>query len=235
MRARRGLGRGGACRGGTGVATDRADHPPQDEQHCQHDEQRHQTTDPVDPGWQRPRRPEQGAHERQARCAGPVTGRGSPFPVGGCRDRVVAGSRMMPGHPLHEPIMSWYAEHRRDLPWRSAGTSPWGVLVSEVMLQQTPVSRVLPVWLEWQHRWPTPGALALAPSGEAVRSWARLGYPRRALRLHAAAQVCVRDHDGELPTDLDDLRALPGVGDYTAAAVASFAFRQRHAVLDTNV
>ena len=141
----------------------------------------------------------------------------------------------MPGHPLHEPIMGWYAAHRRDLPWRSPTTSPWGVLVSEVMLQQTPVARVLPVWLEWQERWPAPADLANAPSGEAVRMWGRLGYPRRALRLHAAAQVCVTRHGGDLPSDLGELRALPGVGDYTAAAVASFAFRQRHPVLDTNV
>ena len=141
----------------------------------------------------------------------------------------------MPGHPLHEPIMSWYAAHRRDLPWRSPATSPWGVLVSEVMLQQTPVARVLPVWLAWQARWPAPADLAGVPSGDAVRGWGRLGYPRRALRLHAAAQVCVTRHAGELPSDLAELRALPGVGDYTAAAVASFAFRQRHAVLDTNV
>ena len=142
---------------------------------------------------------------------------------------------MMTGHPLHEPIMSWYAGHRRELPWRAPATSPWGVLVSEVMLQQTPVARVVPVWLEWQARWPTPAALAQAPSGEAVRGWGRLGYPRRALRLHAAAQVCVTRYAGELPSALAELRALPGVGDYTAAAVASFAFRQRHPVLDTNV
>jgi A/G-specific adenine glycosylase len=141
----------------------------------------------------------------------------------------------MPRHTLHEPILSWYAAQRRELPWRSPATTPWGVLVSEVMLQQTPVARVLPVWLVWLARWPTPADLAGAPAGDAVRAWGRLGYPRRALRLHAAAQACVTRHAGQLPADPAELRALPGVGDYTAAAVASFAFRQRHAVLDTNV
>ena len=136
---------------------------------------------------------------------------------------------------LHQPVLAWYAAHARDLPWRRPGTSPWAVLVSEVMLQQTPVARVEPVYLAWVQRWPTPAALAAEPAGEAVRAWGRLGYPRRALRLHAAATEVVARHGGELPTTYDDLRALPGVGDYTAAAVASFAHGGRHAVLDTNV
>ncbi|WP_028660310.1 A/G-specific adenine glycosylase [Nocardioides insulae] len=136
---------------------------------------------------------------------------------------------------LHDPILRWYDVHQRDLPWRSASASAWSVLVSEVMLQQTPVSRVLPVHAAWLERWPTPAALAAVPSGEAVRAWGRLGYPRRALRLHAAATAVVERHDGEIPTDLTELKALPGVGEYTAAAVASFAFGQRHVVLDTNV
>ena len=136
---------------------------------------------------------------------------------------------------LHQPVLAWYAAHARDLPWRRPGTSPWAVLVSEVMLQQTPVARVEPVYLEWVARWPTPAALAAEPAGEAVRAWGRLGYPRRALRLHAAATEVVARHGGELPATYDDLRALPGVGDYTAAAVASFAHGARHAVLDTNV
>ena len=108
-------------------------------------------------------------------------------------------------------------------------------MVSEFMLQQTPVARVLPVFESWMSTWPTPGALADAPSGEAVRAWGRLGYPRRALRLHAAAQAIVERHDGEVPASYDDLMALPGVGDYTASAIASFAFGGSHAVLDTNV
>jgi A/G-specific adenine glycosylase len=109
------------------------------------------------------------------------------------------------------------------------------VLVSEVMLQQTPVVRVLPAWREWLERWPTPAALAAEPPGAAVKAWGRLGYPRRALRLHAAAVAIVEQHGGEVPDGLDALLALPGIGSYTAAAVASFAFGQRHAVLDTNV
>ena len=136
---------------------------------------------------------------------------------------------------LHEPILRWYDEHARDLPWRGPGATPWAVMVSEFMLQQTPVARVLPVFESWMCTWPTPGALADAPSGEAVRAWGRLGYPRRALRLHAAAQAIVERHGGEVPASYDDLIALPGVGDYTASAIASFAFGGSHAVLDTNV
>jgi A/G-specific adenine glycosylase len=136
---------------------------------------------------------------------------------------------------LHAPVLDWYARHARDLPWRGSEASPWSVMVSEFMLQQTPVSRVLPVHEEWLRRWPTPAALAAEPSGEAVRAWGRLGYPRRALRLHAAAVTIVERHDGRVPESYDDLRALPGVGDYTAAAIASFAYGRRHAVLDTNV
>jgi A/G-specific adenine glycosylase len=109
------------------------------------------------------------------------------------------------------------------------------VLVSEVMLQQTPVARVLPAYEAWLARWPTPPALAAASPADAVRQWDRLGYPRRALRLHAAARVISELHGGEVPRSIDALLALPGVGSYTAAAVASFAFGQRHPVLDTNV
>ena len=136
---------------------------------------------------------------------------------------------------VHDRVLRWYADHARDLPWRAVDATPWGVLVSELMLQQTPVVRVLPVWHAWMEQWPTPADLAAAPTGEAVRAWGRLGYPRRALRLHAAAVAITERHGGEVPDDLAELRALPGVGDYTAAAVASFAFGQRHVVLDTNV
>ena len=132
-------------------------------------------------------------------------------------------------------VTAWYAEHARDLPWRSADATPWGVMVSEFMLQQTPVARVLEPWRQWIARWPTPAALAAEEPGEAIRAWGRLGYPRRALRLHAAATAITKEHGGEVPSDVDALRALPGVGEYTAAAIASFAFGQRHAVLDTNV
>jgi A/G-specific adenine glycosylase len=134
-----------------------------------------------------------------------------------------------------EPVLAWYARNARDLPWRAPGVTPWAVLVSEIMLQQTPVARVLPEYLSWMTRWPTPAALAAEPAGEAIRQWGRLGYPRRALRLHETATILVTRHGGSVPADLDALRALPGIGSYTAAAVASFAFGQRHAVLDTNV
>jgi A/G-specific adenine glycosylase len=131
--------------------------------------------------------------------------------------------------------MDWYDEHARVLPWREPSASPWAVLVSEFMLQQTPVSRVLPVYEQWLLRWPVPADLAAVPTGEAVRAWGRLGYPRRALRLHASAVAITQRHGGRVPESYDELVALPGVGDYTAAAVASFAFRRRHVVLDTNV
>ena len=132
-------------------------------------------------------------------------------------------------------VVAWYDQNARDLPWRHPGTSPWAVLVSEFMLQQTPVERVREPWSRWLERWPTPADLAAAPSGEAVRAWGRLGYPRRALRLHGAAVAITERFGGEVPADLDDLRSLPGVGGYTAAAVASFAFGRRAVVLDTNV
>ena len=133
------------------------------------------------------------------------------------------------------PMLSWYSSHARELPWRQPDASPWAILVSEVMLQQTPVARVLPAYQAWLARWPAPTSLARCSPGEAVRQWGRLGYPRRALRLHAAARIITEEHAGQVPASLDALSALPGVGSYTAAAVASFAFAQRHAVLDTNV
>ncbi|MGW4054566.1 A/G-specific adenine glycosylase [Streptomyces sp. NPDC004779] len=136
---------------------------------------------------------------------------------------------------LHGPVLAWFDRHARDLPWRRPEAGAWGVMVSEFMLQQTPVVRVLPVYEQWLARWPRPADLAAEPPGEAVRAWGRLGYPRRALRLHAAA-VAIRDrHRGDVPNDHGQLLALPGIGEYTAAAVASFAYGQRHAVLDTNV
>lgn len=141
----------------------------------------------------------------------------------------------MPTSPLHAPALRWYSTHARDLPWRRPEATPWAVLVSEIMLQQTSVSRVLPAYDAWLARWPSPTALASDSPGEAVRQWGRLGYPRRALRLHAAAGTIATTHGGTVPSSYDELRRLPGIGDYTAAAVASFAFRQRHPVLDTNV
>ncbi len=141
----------------------------------------------------------------------------------------------MAGSSLHAPMRTWYDDHARDLPWRHEGVSGWEVLVSEVMLQQTPVSRVLPVFHAWMDRWPTPGALADEAAGEAIRMWGRLGYPRRALRLHRAATMIDSTYNGTVPSDPETLRSLPGVGDYTAAAVAAFAYHRRVPVLDTNV
>lgn len=132
-------------------------------------------------------------------------------------------------------ILDWYATDARDLPWRQPTASAWSILVSEIMLQQTPVNRVLPKWKAWMERWPTPADLAAAPVGEAIRQWDRLGYPRRAQRLHAAAQTIVDEHNGVVPSDEETLLTLPGVGTYTAAAVAAFAFQQRSVVVDTNI
>jgi A/G-specific adenine glycosylase len=137
--------------------------------------------------------------------------------------------------PYLQPVLDWYAGHARDLPWRAPGASPWSVLVSEIMLQQTPVARVLPAHRAWLSRWPVPAALAADSAGEAVRQWGRLGYPRRALRLHETARILTDRHGGMVPASREELLALPGIGPYTAAAIASFAFGQRHAVLDTNV
>jgi len=136
---------------------------------------------------------------------------------------------------LVEPLLDWYDAHARELPWRGEQATPWSVMVSEFMLQQTPVARVEPVHRLWLEAWPTPADLAADSPGEAVRMWGKLGYPRRALRLHAAATMIVERHGGVVPSSYDDLLALPGVGDYTAAAIATFAYGGRHVVLDTNV
>ena len=132
-------------------------------------------------------------------------------------------------------VSDWFARQGRDLPWRRDGFGAWGILVSEIMLQQTPVVRVIPRLEEWLERWPTPADLAAVPSGEAVRAWHRLGYPRRALNLHAAAVAITERHGGVVPRSVEELLALPGVGDYTARAVAAFAYGDRHPVVDTNV
>ncbi|MDP9239659.1 MAG: A/G-specific adenine glycosylase [Actinomycetota bacterium] len=136
---------------------------------------------------------------------------------------------------LTDDLLGWFDGAARNLPWRDPQAGPWAVLVSEVMLQQTPVARVLPAYEAWLGRWPSPQALAADSRGEALRMWGRLGYPRRALRLHEAAVAIVEHHDGQVPSQLADLLALPGVGAYTARAVAAFGFHQRQAVVDTNV
>jgi A/G-specific adenine glycosylase len=134
-----------------------------------------------------------------------------------------------------QQVNPWYRANRRDLPWRRPGFPAWGTLISEFMLQQTQVSRVIPRLEEWLRRWPTPAHLAAVPPGDAVRAWDRLGYPRRALALHSAAVAITERHDGEVPTEVDALLALPGVGPYTARAIAVFAYGLRHPVVDTNV
>jgi A/G-specific adenine glycosylase len=145
----------------------------------------------------------------------------------------VTPSRFVP--ELRDAVLAWYASQARDLPWRRPGTGAWEVLVSEVMLQQTPVARVVPAYAAWLARWPGARELAVASPGDAVRMWGRLGYPRRALRLHACAVAIVERHDGEVPRSVEALLALPGVGAYTARAVAAFAYGQRVPVVDTNV
>ncbi len=134
---------------------------------------------------------------------------------------------------LEGAILKWFAENKRDLPWRKS--NPWGVLVSEFMLQQTPVVRVLPKWNEWIQRWPTPEGLASASTAEVITAWGRLGYPRRALRLHESAKIISSEFDGKVPESEAILKSLPGVGEYTAAAIASFAYDSRALVLDVNI
>ena len=131
--------------------------------------------------------------------------------------------------------IDWFDRNARDLPWRRPEAGGWGVLVSEIMLQQTPVNRVLPAYGAWLERWPTPAALAADEPAEAIRAWGRLGYPRRALRLHACATVIADQYGNVVPDDVSVLASLPGIGTYTAHAVATFAYRQRHPVVDTNV
>jgi A/G-specific adenine glycosylase len=136
--------------------------------------------------------------------------------------------------PEQHAVLTWGREHRRDLPWRRT-RDPWAVLVSELMLQQTQVSRVQPVYPRFVARFPTPAALASASLGDALRMWSGLGYPRRVARLHAGAIVIQRDHAGRVPDELGALQALPGIGPYTARAVLAFAFERDVGVVDTNV
>jgi A/G-specific adenine glycosylase len=144
-------------------------------------------------------------------------------------------SAVVSGPDAGEAIVDWYAGAARDLPWRRPGTDAWAVLVSEVMLQQTPVARVEPVWRDWLARWPTPGDLAAVSPADVIRAWGKLGYPRRALRLREAALAIVQRHGGVVPDDVAALEALPGIGTYTARAVACFGYGQPQPVVDTNV
>jgi A/G-specific adenine glycosylase len=133
--------------------------------------------------------------------------------------------------PLHAAVLAWYDRSGRDLPWRRT-RDPYAILVSEVMAQQTQVGRVVAYYERWLARWPTPAALAAARPAEVLAAWVGLGYNRRALRLREAAAIVARDG---WPRTAAGLRALPGVGAYTAAAVASFAFGEPVAAVDTNV
>ncbi|AUH67097.1 MULTISPECIES: A/G-specific adenine glycosylase [Gordonia] len=132
-------------------------------------------------------------------------------------------------------VLDWFTRARRPLPWREPGIPGWHILISEIMLQQTPVARVLEPWQEWVRRWPVPSAMAAETTGEVVRAWGRLGYPRRAMRLHECAGVLAAEHGDVVPDDVDTLLALPGIGDYTARAVACFAYGRSVPVVDTNV
>ncbi|MGW0183139.1 A/G-specific adenine glycosylase [Nocardia sp. NPDC003345] len=134
-----------------------------------------------------------------------------------------------------DALLGWYDRTARDLPWRRPGVTAWQILMSEIMLQQTPVVRVEPIWRVWVARWPVPSAMAAASPGEVLRAWGKLGYPRRALRLHECAQVLAAEHGDEVPDDVDVLLGLPGIGAYTARAVACFAYGRRVPVVDTNV
>lgn len=135
----------------------------------------------------------------------------------------------------HREIVDWFRQVRRPFPWRDPATTGWGVLVSEVMSQQTPMARVEPVWREWMRRWPTPADLAQESSAEVVRAWGKLGYPRRALRLHECAKIVAQDYNNSVPSQVETLLTLPGIGSYTARAVACFAYGHNVPVVDTNV
>jgi len=134
-----------------------------------------------------------------------------------------------------DELLNWYRLAQRDLPWRKPGVTAWQILVSEFMLQQTPVARVEPIWREWIARWPTPSATAAASAADVLRAWGKLGYPRRAKRLHECAQAIAELYDDRVPDDVETLLTLPGVGAYTARAVACFAYQQAVPVVDTNV
>jgi A/G-specific adenine glycosylase len=146
-------------------------------------------------------------------------------------------------HPLPAPplrqrfrrnLLAWYRQNGRDLPWRKTA-DPYHILVSEIMLQQTQVDRVLPKYHEWLDKYPSFAALAAAPSAEVSRTWYPLGYNIRPRRLQSIARQAIAHHDGHLPSDHETLMSFKGIGAYTAGAIRSFAFRQRAAILDTNV
>jgi A/G-specific adenine glycosylase len=134
---------------------------------------------------------------------------------------------------MHRDVLAWFDENQRDLPWRKS--TAWGIMVSEFMLQQTPVNRVIPIWNEWMNRWPTPKDLSAAKKSDLLKAWGRLGYPRRALRLHDAATIIATQQNNQVPKTEAELRYLPGVGEYTAAAIMAFAHKEKSLVLDVNI
>ena len=136
---------------------------------------------------------------------------------------------------LVDELNDWFILTGRHLPWRDPHCSAWGVLLSEVMSQQPPVARVEPAWREWVDRWPTPTDFARAGRDDVLRAWGRLGYPRRALRLHDCARTIVETHSGRVPDTVPELLNLPGIGEYTARAVACFAYGWAVPVVDTNI
>ena len=144
----------------------------------------------------------------------------------------------LPAPPLRQRfrrnLLTWYRQNGRDLPWRKTD-DPYHILVSEIMLQQTQVDRVLPKYHEWLDKYPTFAVLASAPAAEVSRTWYPLGYNIRPQRLQSIAQQAIAHHDGRLPSDHETLMSFKGIGEYTAGAIRSFAFRQRAAILDTNV
>jgi A/G-specific adenine glycosylase len=146
-------------------------------------------------------------------------------------------------HPLPSParrqrfrrnLLAWYRRNGRDLPWRKTA-DPYHILVSEIMLQQTQVDRVLPKYHEWLGKYPTLEVLAEAPADDVSGTWYPLGYNIRPKRLQSIAQQAVEHHDGRLPSDHETLLSFKGIGAYTAGAIRSFAFHERAAILDTNV
>ncbi|GHP19813.1 A/G-specific adenine glycosylase [Rhodococcus sp. NKCM2511] len=155
------------------------------------------------------------------------------FTTVGTRHRHEKKGAQLPIDP--EALLGWFDTDGRDLPWRRPGVTAWQILMSEIMLQQTPVVRVAPIWEQWVQRWPVPSAMAASSQAEVLRAWGKLGYPRRALRLHECSRVLAEDYGDEVPRDVDTLLGLPGIGAYTARAVATFAYGQRVPVVDTNV
>src|SRR5437867_3496896 len=135
---------------------------------------------------------------------------------------------------FRQRLLTWYRRHGRDLPWRKTD-DPYHILVSEIMLQQTQVDRVLPKYAEWLEKYPSLHALAAAPEGDVTQTWRPLGYNIRPKRLQSIAREAVERYEGKLPADEETLLSFKGIGQYTAGAIRSFAFRERAAILDTNV